>query len=483
MSKSARILSIGLLTGLSAVALAQAAHAQTTYSYTNAKSNRAYDFLNSLGVNLDMASPAPRFNVNAVVSDLQYTGFKHGRGTIGSFSNPSPNYYYTNTSWVMPPSFTSSGTPIPGGKPGNNPITSAQMVQMLASIGLRLDPILYLEDPAPRQSWLDANATYFDYIEGPNEVDLTPKSKTFEGLSQVEGGAAVQKKLYAMVKGDPKLSGIPVFNMTLGHAGYYTSSAANTGDLANYSDYGNIHPYAIKGAPPYPSLSWNMNVTTNTPGKLFIATETGYPTATHNATIAAATGTGTNIVNEDVQGKYLLDDVFDAFNLGIVKTYVYQLIDYQCDPYDTNAEMHFGIFRCDNSPKPAALGFHNFQTILQDQGSSAAAFSPAPLSFTLQESLTSPASDVGKFHTLLQKQNGIYELVLWGEPRLWDYDTHSEVTTGIPVNAVTVTLAHPYSTIKVFDTMAGTSPISQSSNTSQVKVSVSDHPIIIEISQ
>jgi hypothetical protein len=447
-------------------------------SYPSETSHRAWDFLNSLGINLDMSQPCSRYNVNAIVSDLSYVGLKHVRGTIGSFSIAS-NAYYTNNKWVMPTSFTSNGGVIPVGSAGANSMTSQQMLQMLASVGVHIDPDVYLKDPKPYQSWLDASAPYIEYIEGPNEVNLEPTTITYDGLTRMAAGVAVQKVLYNLVKSDPKLSSIPVYAMTIGDS--TAKIVATAGNIAPYADYGNLHSYPGAGNPPHTFLAQAMAVTTDAPGKPLVMTETGYPTAVYNTTVATTRSSGANIVSEDIQSKYLFDAVFDAFNLGYVKTYLFELIDYQCDPYYTNSEMHFGIFRCDNTPKATAIGLHNLHVILQDQGTGASTFTPTPLSYTLSPWLTDSAHNVNTYHTLLQKQNGTYDLVLWAEPNLWDDWSHTEITTGVPVNLITVSMRNSYQSIKIYDPIKSALPTTQVFNTNQIKVPVIDHPLIVEI--
>jgi len=332
-----------------------------------------------------------------------------------------------------------------------------------------------LTNPTKNQSWLDKHVSDLEYIEGPNEVDINTKN-TFEGMTGIPAGVAVQQLLYPMVKNDPSLSKIPVLAMTIGHPSVENSSEANVGDLANSADYGNVHVYPLNGSSPYATLARIVAETTYTPGKPFVATETGYPTAVDGPTLFTA-----NSVSEEVQAKYLLDEAFDAFDLGIVKTYMFQLIDDQCDPYFTTGEMHYGFFRCDNTPKPVAVGFHNLQTILHDANSAAASFTPEPLHYSIGQWLTTSSSDVRKFHTLLQKADGTYELILWGEPTLWNNAAHLEISTGLPTNLVTVDFENTYKSIKLYDPLKSAAPIMQVFNTNQIKVTVVDHPVVIEL--
>jgi hypothetical protein len=74
------------------------------------------------------------------------------------------------------------------------------------------------------------------------------------------------------------------------------------------------------------------------------------------------------------------------------------------------------------------------------------------------------------YSLLLQKSNGTYELVVWGE-----------AFASQTVTRVTVNLGKTFSTVKVYDVTGGTSPASTFSNANSVVVNISDHPIILEL--
>ena len=70
---------------------------------------------------------------------------------------------------------------------------------------------------------------------------------------------------------------------------------------------------------------------------------------------------------------------------------------------------------------------------------------------------------------LLQKSNGKFELVVW-----------SEKAGG--TNSVTVHLGATYASVKVYDPTVGTSPTQTLGNVGSVPLTLSDHPVVIEIS-
>ena len=69
---------------------------------------------------------------------------------------------------------------------------------------------------------------------------------------------------------------------------------------------------------------------------------------------------------------------------------------------------------------------------------------------------------------LLQKHDGTFELVVWGE-RLKGSDE------------VTVRLGEPISTARLYDPTSGTTPIRSLRGVDSLTLKLSDHPVIIEI--
>ena len=69
---------------------------------------------------------------------------------------------------------------------------------------------------------------------------------------------------------------------------------------------------------------------------------------------------------------------------------------------------------------------------------------------------------------LLQKSDGTFELVIWGE-RLKGADD------------VTVHLGGTYPEVKVYDPTIGTTPIQSRRSIDSLKLTLSNHPVIIEI--
>jgi hypothetical protein len=112
------------------------------------------------------------------------------------------------------------------------------------------------------------------------------------------------------------------------------------------------------------------------------------------------------------------------------------------------------------TPKLAATYLHNMTTLLSDTRTSR---KPGSLAYVIRNQ---PAT---VHDLLLQKSNGRFELVVWDE-RVHGMDV------------VTVGLGETRKTVKVFDITNGTDPIQTLSHVTSVRLTLSDHAMIIESS-
>jgi hypothetical protein len=295
-------------------------------------------------------------------------------------------------------------------------------------------------------------------IEGANEVNGWMINEN--GVTSIASGALLQEQLYTAVKASASLADIPVFNTTIGSG--TASMFAQLGDLSSYTDYANSHPYVMSTSNISGSLTALMALAeSNAPGKPLVITEAGYNTLTSN---------WYNGVSQTVQAKYTLDTLMDAYQKGVSSTYLYELFDENLGT--SNNQSYYGLFNADGTPKAAATAVHNMTAILSDPGGTAGNVTGS-LSFALTGMPTSGQDMV------LAKHNGAMDLVIWAEPVLWNQTTATAITA--PASSVTVTFAGVEGEVEVFDPLAGTMPIATYFNVSQIQLSVTDHPLIIEI--
>ncbi|MBC5801681.1 MAG: hypothetical protein GIX03_01430 [Candidatus Eremiobacteraeota bacterium] len=127
-------------------------------------------------------------------------------------------------------------------------------------------------------------------------------------------------------------------------------------------------------------------------------------------------------VPDDVMAKYVARTQTERFNLGEPRIYWFSLKD---RPQVIAGDE--GLLRSNNSPKPAYIEMTNLMQVVGDATSS----TPQPINWALVGSATI-------HHTLLQKSDGTYELLLWNEVPSWDTRTHVKIS--VPVQSATVHL-------------------------------------------
>jgi hypothetical protein len=160
-------------------------------------------------------------------------------------------------------------------------------------------------------------------------------------------------------------------------------------------------------------------------------------------------------ITEEVQALNLMNLYLAQFKRGWSYTAVYLLRDRT----DEGGNQTFGFFKPDYTPRKAATYLHNLTTILADKGKPDR---PGRLDYVLVEQ---PAT---VHDLLLQKSDGTFVLVVWGE-RLKGSDD------------VTVRLGATYPAVRVYDPTAGTEPVRTQRRVAELKLTVSDHPLILAV--
>ncbi|MDG0814483.1 CARDB domain-containing protein [Cohnella rhizosphaerae] len=232
-------------------------------------------------------------------------------------------------------------------------------------------------------------------IEGPNEYNNSGDTdwvNTFRNYTI---------QLHDALKGDSRTADLPIWSGT-------TANDPNAyqliGDLSDYVDYGNIHPYP-GGAVPAIGLQGSVDmIQPSFAGLPIIASESGY----HTFNGCSGTQCSQPGVSEAAEAIYMPRLFLDFFNQGIARTYAYELIDEKKDSPASDQEQHFGLLRNDGSEKPAYRALQNLIGLLQEPG---AAFTPGALSYAIN------GNTEDLHHTLLQKSDGTQYLLLWADKK------------------------------------------------------------------
>ena len=174
------------------------------------------------------------------------------------------------------------------------------------------------------------------------------------------------------------------------------------------------------------------------------------------------------------QAKYTLDLLLDDMQNGISSTYLYELLDAYA-PGSPQGDAGLGLFNSTGAPKPVAIAIHNMNTILADSGSTAASFSASTLPYSVVG-----GSSTGN-NLQLAKSDGSYVIAVWDEQSIWDVTSGSEIAAVPHQETVKLGNGAQLFAVDVYDPLAGTSPIKSLAQINSLTVSVTDHPLFIQV--
>jgi hypothetical protein len=319
-------------------------------------------------------------------------------------------------------------------------------------------------------------------IEGPNEPNnwsVTYQGKKGGGNSTWMPVAKLQRDLYKVVKNDPVLKTYPVWSLTengaetdnVGLQFLEIPEGATTlmPDGTKYADYANCHNYFMHPSHPglYDNQTWNAADPTNlckvdglygNYGSTWRTHFSGYSKDELSTLPRVTTETGAalkGVLTEDRQACLFMNLFLDQFTRGWSYTALYLLRDRS----DESGNQQFGFYKPDYTPRTAAVYFHNLTSILADSGSIR---HPGKLNYSI------PGKPKTVHELLLQKHTGTFDLIVWNE-RVNGSDK------------VEVNLGKPYAVMNIYDPTKGTSKAQSFNNTSSLDLTLSDHPMIIEI--
>jgi hypothetical protein len=292
--------------------------------------------------------------------------------------------------------------------------------------------------------WFDwhAHTALYDrikYIEGLNEID-NPSAEGERIPGWVDCAKQYMAQRWQLVGGERSIVG-PTLICTA-----YTNWDPNRcpqgssfdllGNIEQWVDYGNMHPYAGGEAPdrtgtcgsqPCNSVDFNTPFARQlTPNRPLFATETGY----HTWVCTPDPNTcnqGQPPVSEAVQAPYVLRTYLDYFRKGLPHTDIFSIVDAN----DCNALYKWGLYRCDWSHKPAADAVHNFNFTINN-GTPAL----SPLRILVEQG---PA-DLRRL--VFRRADGSYIVALWRTASIWNTSTRQAIT----VNPTSVKLVLPDAT-------------------------------------
>lgn len=414
----------------------------------------ANDFLNSIGV--VSTFPDRGQPIEKTIDMVKFCGFRWVRGGIEGLTTDGPTTIETYLELHRK--------------------TGARFSWGLVSGGSDLKKLL-----ATGKQLAEAGALLaFEGNNEPNNWGVTYQGEQGGGRAPSWMAVAkLQRDLYSAVKSDAALAKYPLWSISEAGAetdnvglqfltipaGAKTVMPAGT----RYADFANVHNYIYhpNSAGLEDNKTWNAADPTRackvdglfgnhgvTWGKHF----RGYSEAELLTLPRVTTETGSTIggpITEEIQALNLLSMYLDQFKRGWRHTAVYLLRDRA----DEAGNQSFGFFKPNYTPRRAATYLHNLTTILADGGA------PVKLG-RLNYSIAEQPATVHEL--LLQKSDGTFALVVWGE-RLQGADE------------VTVRLGDKYPTVQVYDPTVGTAPVETVKGVNSLTLTLSNHPLIIAI--
>ena len=319
-------------------------------------------------------------------------------------------------------------------------------------------------------------------LEGPNE----PNNFAIIYNGRKGGGpggswvpvAEYQKALYKAARSDPVLRKYPVFSTSetgaetdnVGLQFLIVPDGANTlfPKGTHFADYVNVHNYVVGNGNRYEdNQAWNAadpilqgrwdglygNHAVTWHKRFRGYTEAQLPTVPRVTTETGWEATA-DAASQRIQGTILTNTYLAQFKRGWAYTFVYEMKDGE----GSTGEQ--GLYRGE-TPKLAAVYLHNLTTLLSDNRTIS---KPGSLDYVIRD------QPVTVHDLLLQKSDGRFELVIWGE-RVHDTDV------------IMLNFNARHRIVRVYDITSGTAPVQTFSDTASLKLTLSDHAMIVEIAE
>lgn len=411
-------------------------------------------FLDSIGINAtfpDRGQPLPK-----TIEMIRYGGFRWVRGGIEGLTERGPTTLQTYLDLHRATGVRFSWGLVSGGTDVDRLLATARRIEAAGAL------------------------LAFEGNNEPNNWGVTYKGEPGGGRSPSWLAVAkLQRDLYRAVKADPVLRKYPVWSISEGGAErdnvglQFLTIPAGAGTLlpdgTKFADAANVHNYIYhpNSSGLADNKSWNAADPTSACkvdglygnyGVTWGGHFRGYSEAELLTLPRVTTETGCTIdgpVTEEIQALNLLSLYLDQFKRGWSHTAVYLLRDRT----DEGGNQSFGFFRADYTPRKAAVYLHNLTTILADRGNLAR---PGRLSYVI------PEQPPTVHELLLQKSDGTFYLVIWGE-RLKGTDD------------IDVRLGEAYPTLTIHDPTIGPEPIRTHHDLKSLRLTIGDRPLVVAI--
>ncbi|MGH9159636.1 MAG: hypothetical protein ACRD2X_06580, partial [Vicinamibacteraceae bacterium] len=294
----------------------------------------------------------------------------------------------------------------------------------------------------------------FEAYEAPNEYDLKGRRDDWAPIL-----TDTLRRLRSL-ENELRATRFPLLGPSLTTAAAY----AELGDVSAYYDFANLHNY-YGGRHPgtrgwgrngYGSIGWHFDLVDRyAHGKPIVSTETGYQDDPAEE----------NWVPADVAGRYTPIIILEHFRVGVVRTFLYELIDFP-------KSGSWGLVESDGTPKPAFTAVKNLLTLLADPGPQ---LPPEDLEYTVRD-------DTGDLrHVALRKHDGTAFVALWRVRQ--SYDQNKGQQTNVAPQGVVMTVPGEMRHVRTHEWQVdgSMSTTAWSSSSAMSAVPVADRLVIVEM--
>lgn len=303
-------------------------------------------------------------------------------------------------------------------------------------------------------------------IEGFNEINNWPF--TYDGMKGEEAARAAQTALYAAVKARPELKGVPVLHFTGGKG---------ADDVSGMADMTNVHAYNNNALQPrqFIQAAWGRYGGTaarlpraNTEFGNFTLPD-GWPE--RKPYWANPTQLG---VDQTTQAKIVLNTFFEGIEMGVTRSYVYELVDEKPDPDGSEPEFHFGLFTFDHQPKASAKAIHHLTGYL-------ARTRAKGFQGTVEAKLESADDAIGK--VTIRRADGSLILALWNRSEFWRWDQNSSEPLSMAPRPVALRARAKRGGVAatVFDPLKDVVSTLDVDSKGVVQLDVPDYPVLVQL--
>jgi hypothetical protein len=390
-------------------------------SVTGEQALSNFQFTDSVGVNVHLAYGntvyASQFPL--IMQSMISLGVKHYRDGLNQYA---PSFQYENA-------------------------------EMLGKAGIKAD---WLMDPNNSASII--NSAY------ANAPDATAE---FEGPNEDDAAAgptllAFMQLLNITVRGNPATAAMPIIAPSFTQP----ASFATQGNLGSLINFGNTHDYFGNRNPettPYGGSFYNCGGYGSMPFNICLSEMVGVNEPVVSTETGYASGVG---LSDAVIGRYELRTLFESLSLGIVRTFLYELID---DP----SSLNYGLLTGSFSPRPAYTAIQNVLSLLKDVSFP----QPGKLNYTLA------GNTQNVNHLLLQKSDGTFYLAIWLAVQDADPNNPSSTYTVAP-QEVTLSASTPIggATTYVLDDSGNVTSLSAELTNGSLSIVVTDRVTLIALS-